>query len=58
MSDTRSDERKGDVMLSRHPGARTWAEFFEFLENANTTDEFMQERPMNAPPSDRGLFGD
>ncbi len=52
------DERTGDVVLSRHPGARTWAAFFELLETVDTPNEFMQERPMNAPPCDRNLFGD
>lgn len=52
------DERTGDVVLSKHPGARTWGPFFELLESVSVPDDFMSERPMNAVPSERDLFGD
>lgn len=52
------DERTGDVVLSQHPGARTWAAFFELLETVDIPCDFMEERPMNRPPLARDLFGD
>lgn len=52
------DERTGDVVLSQHPGARTWTAFFELLETVDVPGDFMEERPMNAPPCDRDLLGD
>jgi antitoxin VapB len=52
------DEHTGDVILSKHPGARAWAPFFALLHETAATDEFMTERPMNTVPSKRGLFDD
>lgn len=51
------DDRTGDVVLSVHPGAQSWRAFFEFMESAQVPDDFMAERPMNAPPEERDLFG-
>lgn len=50
------DERTGDVVLSDRPGARKWAEFFEFMGTVAVPDDFMDGRPMNVPPLDRPLF--
>ena len=52
------DERTGDVILSTHPGARDWHEFFALMASIDVPDEFMTERPMNKPPVERDIFGD
>jgi antitoxin VapB len=50
------DDQTGDVVLSNHPGARSWAEFFDFLRSIDVPDDFMAERPMNVPPRRRSVF--
>jgi len=50
------DDRTGDVVLSNHPGARCWAEFFDFLRSVDVPDDFMAERPMNVTPRGRSVF--
>jgi antitoxin VapB len=50
------DDRTGDVVLSTHPGARSWTEFFDLLRDIDVTEDFMSERPMNVPPKSRGVF--
>lgn len=52
------DDQTGDVVLSTRPGARTWDEFFALLDTVDVPDDFMAERPMNAPPRERDLFED
>lgn len=52
------DERTGDVLLSKHPGAKVWDEFFEFMRSIDVPDDFMRERPMNRAPHERNLFED
>ena len=52
------DEQTGDVVLSKRPGERAWAEFFALMRTIEVPAEFMAERPMNAPPQDRGVFED
>ncbi len=52
------DDRTGDVTLSSRPGARTWGVFFELMRMIAVPDDFMADRPMNAPPAERDLFGD
>lgn len=47
------DEQTGDVVLSRHPGAHSWSEFFAMMRAIEVPDDFMNERPMNAPPPER-----
>ena len=54
---TRNDET-GDIVLSSHPGAKAWSAFFDLLRNIDVPADFMSERPMNTPPSDRDLFKD
>ena len=51
------DEVTGDVTLSRRPGARAWSEFFALMRTIDVPEDFMAERPMNAPPQDRDLLG-
>ena len=52
------DETTGDVTLSTHPGARDWDAFFALMRGIEVPDDFMAERPLNAPPTDRDPFGD
>jgi antitoxin VapB len=52
------DEQTGDVVLSARPGARTWAEFFALIRGIDVPADFMAERPMNTPPSERSLLED
>ena len=48
----------GDVVLSDRPGANVWGDFFEMMRLVDVPAEFMADRPMNLPPSDRGLFAE
>jgi antitoxin VapB len=50
------DERTGDVVLSAHPGAGVWSEFFTFRDRAEIPDDFMADRPMNLPSIERDVF--
>jgi antitoxin VapB len=50
------DEVTGDLVLSNRPGAKVWRDFFELMRSIDVPDEFMSDRPMNAPPRDRDLF--
>lgn len=52
------DDATGDVVLSNRPGAKTWGDFFELLRAIDVPADFMADRPMNAPPAERGLFDD
>lgn len=52
------DEATGDVVLSTHPGAKVWNEFFDLVRAIDIPDDFMAERPMNQPPQARGIFDD
>ena len=52
------DDSSGDVILSAHPGARNWREFFDLVHAIDVPAGFMAERPMNAPPQARGVFDD
>ena len=52
------DEETGDVILSKRPGAQSWGEFFALMRTIDVPDDFMAERPMNAPPRERNLLGD
>jgi len=51
------DEETGDVLLSTQPGRRVWKQFFEQARAVDECSGFMSERPMNAPPQERDLFG-
>ncbi len=50
------DEQTGDVVLSTHPGARAWADFFTLMRGIDVPADFMADRPLNAPPLAGGLF--
>jgi len=50
------DELTGDVVLSKHPGSKTWEDFFEFMKFIDVPLDFMSERPMNVAPQERRLF--
>ena len=52
------DEETGDVVLSKRPGARSWREFFALMRTIDIPDDFMADRPMNAPPRERKLLED
>jgi antitoxin VapB len=52
------DEVTGDVVLSTHPGARTWDDFFDLMQTIDVPPEFMADRPLNAPPPERDLFAE
>lgn len=45
----RRDEHTGDVILSKKAGWSTWQAYFERRDVAAVPDEFMAERPLNAP---------
>ena len=50
------DDATGDVILSTHPGSKTWSDFFEFMRSIDVPANFMAERPMNVAPQERNLF--
>ncbi|MBI3899887.1 MAG: AbrB/MazE/SpoVT family DNA-binding domain-containing protein [Gammaproteobacteria bacterium] len=52
------DEVTGDVVLSAHPGTKTWADFFALVHSIDVPDDFMAERPMNVVPAERNLFSE
>ena len=52
------DDATGDIVLSNHPGAKTWNAFFELLHAIAIPADFMDERPLNVLPQEQGLFDD
>ena len=52
------DEVTGDVVLSSHPGVKAWSSFFELMRTIEVPLDFMSERPMNAIPLEKNLFGE
>ncbi|MGA2741580.1 MAG: AbrB family transcriptional regulator [Bryobacteraceae bacterium] len=50
------DDITGDLVLSNRPGAKVWRDFFEMMRAIEVPDEFMSDRPLNAPPRERDLF--
>jgi antitoxin VapB len=55
----RRNERTGDVILSRKSGWSTWQEYFENRDAGKAVPpEFMRDRPLNAPLTDKTLFRD
>jgi len=50
------DDITGDLELSNRPGAKVWRDFFEMMRAIEVPDEFMSDRPLNAPPRERDLF--
>jgi antitoxin VapB len=54
----RKDERTGDVILSRKAGWSTWREYLALRDSGDTPPEdFMADRPLNAPLTGKPLFG-
>lgn len=51
------DECTGDVVLTTQPGRGVWSEFFQLARAGEGDEAFMSDRPMNAPPRERELFG-
>jgi antitoxin VapB len=52
------DDATGDVVLSNRPGAKTWGEFFELLQEVDVPADFMAKRPLNVLPQEKGIFDD
>jgi antitoxin VapB len=53
----RKDERTGDVILSPKNTRNTWAEFFSVRDSGRkVTPDFMSDRPLNAPLTQKALF--
>ena len=52
------DDATGDVVLSNRPGAKTWGEFFELLQEVDVPANFMAKRPLNILPQEKGIFDD
>jgi len=51
------DEASGDVILSKHPNASPWEEFFRMARTVEGAEDFMIDRPMNRIPVERDIFG-
>ena len=55
----RRDERTGDVILSKKKSWSTWKEYFDLRDAGKAVPEqFMATRPLNAPFTQKSLFGD
>ena len=56
----RRDERTGDVILSKKTGWSTWKEYLDLRDQAvgAVPEEFMADRPLNTPFTEKLLFGD
>ena len=52
----RRDEKTGDVILSRKSGAKSWSEYLAARDGAGVSADFMAERPLNTPLTERALF--
>lgn len=52
------DEATGDVILSKRPGAKHWADLFAYLRTVDDAEDFMRERPMNRIPEEKPIFGE
>lgn len=52
------DDTSGDVLLSSRPSAKTWDDFFEYVQSIDVPADFMAERPMNVPSKAMGVFDD
>ena len=50
------DDATGDVVLSNRPGAKTWSEFFELLQEVDVPDDYMAERPLNVLQQVQAIF--
>ncbi len=56
----RRDETTGDVILSKRTGWSTWQEYLDLRDQAMgaVPDEFMADRPLNVPFTEKALFGE
>jgi antitoxin VapB len=56
----RRDERTGDVILSKKAGWNTWQEYLDLRDTATgaVPEEFMADRPLNVPFTEKALFGE
>jgi len=52
----RKDAGTGDIVLSTRPTEGGWAEFFALRDKTSLTEDFMNERPMNAVEAARDPF--
>lgn len=52
------DDATGDVLISRRPGAKAWAEFLELLNLVDVPADFMSERALNQLTDAHGVFDD
>jgi antitoxin VapB len=52
----RRDERTGDVILSKKAGWNTWTEYLALRDRSSVPADFMADRPMNEPLSERQLW--
>ena len=52
----RRDSVTGDVILSATPPRSTWADFFALRDQAGVPQDFMAERPLNAPLCSRDIL--
>lgn len=52
------DDATGDVVLSNRPGAKTWNEFFELLDQLDIPADVLAQRPLNVLPQEPGVFDD
>ncbi len=51
------DSATGNVILSKKPSENLWAEFFaDKVELDDEGQAYMNERPMNAIPTDKAIF--
>jgi antitoxin VapB len=54
----RRDPATGDVLLSSHPGAGVWADFFDLLDSIDCPADYLTDRPLNTPVSAASVFDD
>ncbi len=56
----RRDDRTGDVILSKKTGWNTWTEYLDIRDASARAvpEEFMADRPLNHPFTERTLFGE
>jgi len=52
------DEATGDVVLSNHPGLKSWGNFLDSVPPFDDSPDFMAERPLNVSLQQQGVFDD
>ena len=53
----RRDHKTGDVVLSPALPSAQWDAFFDTMRAIDMPQGFLEDRPLNQPPRERGLFG-